>query len=563
MGMLDNTQNFFKDLFGLQIIPQKRDENNSAQIAVPLDDDGAASVSSAASYYGVYMDMDGMTAKNEAALIQKYREISLYPEVDQAIQDIVNEAIPMEDDEQGIHLLLDELDFSDNLKELITEEFNCILELLKYREFGGDIFKRWYVDGRLAYQVIVDKSNTKKGITELIPIDGVKIRKVREIKRGKSPTGIDIITEINEYFLFSEMGFTSQNTSSTTSTQTGIKLSTDAVAYCTSGYQNPTSGVVLSYLDKAIRPANQLRLLEDASVIAIMARAPERRIFYVDVGNLPKAKAEQYMKEIMNKYRNKMVYDAKTGDVRDDKKYMSLLEDFWMPRRGTKGTEIDTLPGASNISSQLDQVMYFQKKLWSAMNVPLSRMQQDQSLFSLGNSSEITRDEVKFQKFIDKLRARFSGLFYDLLRTQLILKGVCNDVEWDALKEKIKFKFQRDNYFAELKDLEILQQRMAVIPQVDPYLGKFFSKAFVQRKILGMSEEDIAEMDAEVEEEKDDPTAQPTGMGGPMDPSMMGGDPNDPNAQGGGDPNAPPGQGGQDDEEDQGYPFQQQQKGQQ
>jgi hypothetical protein len=532
------------NLFGLQIIPQKKDGNNSAALAAPLDDDGSVNVSSAAAYYGVYMDMDNAASKNEAALIQKYREISLYPEVEQAIQDIVNEAIPMEDSEQYVEALLDETELSDNLKTLISKEFEHVLALMDFRDVGADIFKRWYVDGRIAYQIIVDKTNPKKGITELIPLDATKVRKVRDIKRTKTESGVDAITDISEYFLYSESGFAQQNNTSTT-TQTGVKISKDAIAYCSSGYMNTNNGTVLSYLDKAIRPANQLRMLEDASVIYMLARAPERRIFYVDVGNLPKAKAEQYMRELMNKYRNKMVYDSVTGAVKDDKKYMSLLEDFWMPRRNGKGTEIDTLPGASNLQGQLDQVDYFQKKLWAAMNVPLSRMQPDTG-FSIGQSQEISRDEVKFQKFIDKLRMKFSGLFYDLLKTQLILTGVCNDVEWEDLKEKIKFKFQRDNYFSELKNLEILQSRMAIMPQVDPYLGKYFSKDWVQRKILNMTDEDIRDMDEQIDSEKGDPTAQPTFQGMPMDgmggdPSQQdyGQDPNDPNQQ---DPNQQQGQ---------------------
>lgn len=543
------------NLFGLNIQKQKKPgEDKSASFALPVDDEGASIVASAtnAAYYGVYFDTNALV-KDETQAIQKCREISLYPEVDIAIQDIVNEAIPHEDDSPIAEIILDELEFSDSLKEQIQDEFQKCQALLKFERLASDIFRRWYVDGRLYYHVVVDKNNTKRGISELRLIDATKMRKVKEIKKTKSPSGVEVIESINEYFIYSDAGFgtnaqNQQNNPGATSIQ-GVKLSPDSVIYCPSGYLDGNTNTVLSYLQKAIRPANQLRMLEDATVVYFIARAPERRIFYVDVGNLPKMKAEQYMKEIMNRYRNKMVYDARTGEIRDDKKYMSMLEDFWMPRRdNSKGTEITTLPGATNISGQLEAVEYFQKKLYQSLNIPVSRLQPDTG-FSLGRSTEVSRDEVKFQKFIDKLRRRFSVLLMDVLKTQLILTGVCNNLEWDEiLSNKIKFRFQRDNFFDELKEQEMLTSRMALLPQVDPYLGKFFSKKWVQKTLLRLTDEDIDKMDEEIEEEKDDPTAQPTMQGMPMDGMMPpGGD----GMEGGGypfqDPNAPP----QDEEEQQ------------
>lgn len=545
------------NFFGLTIVKQRKpDEDKSASFALPQDDEGASVVAAAnnAAYYGVYFDTNALV-KDETQAIQKCREVSLYPEVDIAVQDIVNEAIPHEDDSPIVELILDELEFSDSLKEEIQEEFDYCKALLKFEKLASDVFRRWYVDGRLYYHVIVDKNNLKRGITELRLIDATKMRKVKEVKKGKSPSGVEVIESVEEYFVYNEQGFgqtqSNNNQNIATSIQ-GIKLSTDAVIYCPSGYLDGNTNSVLSYLQKAIRPANQLRMLEDATVVYFIARAPERRIFYVDVGNLPKLKAEQYMKEIMNRYRNKMVYDARTGEIRDDKKYMSMLEDFWMPRRdNSKGTQIETLPGATNITGQLDAVDYFQKKLYQSLNIPVSRLQPDTG-FSLGRSTEVSRDEVKFQKFIDKLRRRFGQLLLDTLKTHLILKGICNNLEWDeVISDKIKLRFQRDNFFDELKEQEMLTSRMALLPQVDPYLGKYFSKKWVQKTLLRLTDDDIEKMDEEIEEEKGDPTAQPSMQGMPMDGSGMipPGDDGMGSDMGGypfQDPNAPP----QDTKED-------------
>ena len=519
------------NLFGLNIDWHKPVESKSAGIVAPANEDGASVVTTSASaYYGVYLDVDG-AIKSETQAIQSYREVASYPEIDLALQDIINEAIPHEDDQPQITLIMDDLDASDQLKDAIEEAFNCVLSKLGYNKNASDIFRKWYVDSRLYYQILVDIDNPRSGIVELRPIDPTKIRKVKEISRERSQQGVDIIKEVKEYYVYNEAGFSGASASynnTASSPVQGVKISPDAIVYVPSGLLDPTNVMVQGYLHKAIRPINQLRMLEDATIVYRIARAPERRIFYIDVGNLPKAKAEQHIKDIMNTYRNKMVYDAKTGNIRDDKKYMSMLEDFWLPRRdGSKGTEIDVLPGAQN-PGMVEEVTYFQQKVYQSLNIPVARMQPDTG-FSLGRTTEVTRDELKFQKFIDRLRRKFSQLFYDLLKTELVLRGICNNLEWDEdFKEKIFFRFQRDNYFAELKEIDILNSRLALLPQIDPYLGKYWSKVWVQKKILRMSDEDIRDMTLEINNEKDDPTAQPSmmaGMGAPMggDPSMMGG----------------------------------------
>jgi hypothetical protein len=535
------------NLFGLTITKNKKPENKSASISVGIDDEGGALASSTgAAYYGIYMDVDGV-AKNELLAIQKYREISLYPEVDTALQDIINEAVPQEDETNQLELNLDDLDLSDSLKDKIKDEFKYVLKVLKYKEYSADIFRRWYIDGRLFYQIIVDKDNLKRGIVDLIPLDGAKTRKIREIVKEKTQAGVDAIKEIKEYFVYNESGFGQQNSNvlSSASIQTqGIKLSPDSVIYVPSGYMDGNNQQVLSYLNKAIRSANQLRMLEDATVIYMIARAPERRIFYVDVGNLPKMKAEQYLKDIMNRYRNKMVYDAQTGVVKDDKKYMSMLEDFWMPRRdGGKGTEITTLPGATNMQGMLENVEYFKKKLYESLNIPFSRTQSETG-FSMGRTTEVTRDEVKFQKFIEKLRRKFSQLILDSLKTHLILKGIVNSVEWDEIVYDIELVFQRDNFFSELKEQDIFNSRMMLLQQTNQFVGNYFSKEYIWKTVLRMTNEDIEEMKDQINNEKDDPTAQAWSQQQMMQPPMMGGDPN----AGGGDPYS-------QDQQSQ-YPFQ-------
>lgn len=493
------------NIFGFSFGGKKEDtsiEKVIPSIIEPDVDDGTTLSSSSASYYGYYVDMDG-TVKDEIQAIQKYREISLFPDVDLAIQDIINEAIPYEDESPLVEIVLDRLETSDPIKEKITDEFNYILRLLRFNERAPDLFRKWYVDGRLYHNVLVDK-NPKNGIVELRSIEATKIKKIVELLKEKTPEGVEIVKGMKEYYVYSPNGFVAQTNLASTnaaSTAQGVKMTTESVIYTPSGFNDQNTGSVLSYLQKALRAANQLRMLEDAIVIYRLSRAPERRIFYIDVGNLPKAKAEQYVKDIMNRYRNKLVYDAKTGEIRDDKKYMSMLEDFWMPRReGGKGTEITTLPGGQNLG-ELTDVKYFQEKLYSALNIPLSRVQSE-SGFNIGRSTEITRDEVKFQKFIGKIRRKFSELFFDLLKMQLLLKGIINDDDWDEIKEVVTFRFQRDNFFSELKTQELTTARLQVAQMADLYIGKYFSVEQLRKQLFQMTDEEIEELDMQVKKEQ-------------------------------------------------------------
>lgn len=523
MGMFDSVAS----LFGLQIkkTPEEDEKDNSGALSVGLSDDSSAvSVASSASL-GLYLDVDGQI-KSEIMAILKYRDISLYPEVDSALQDIMNEAIPMEPDTDVVTLNLDHWTQSETVKQKFFDEFDTVKKLLYFETMASDMFRRWYVDGRMFFQIIVDKKHLEEGIQKLIPLDAVKVKKIKEITKEQTPQGADIIKKIEEYFIYNENGFGAKNSntqgaagqSEGTATR-GLKISPDAIIHVTSGYIDQTTGMALSYLHKAIRPINQLRMLEDATVVYFIARAPERRVFYVDVGTLPKLKAEQYMKDIMNRYRNKMVYDARTGDIRDDKKYMSMLEDFWMPRRdGGKGTEVSILPGAQNVSGYLDSLDWFKEKMYEALNVPKSRFQNEASGFSIGRTSEITRDELKFQKFVDRLRVRFAELLLQTLRTQLILKGICNTAEWEEIKQDIRIDFQKDNYFSEFKEQDMITSRLALLGQADLYLQKYFSKKYVQKNILRMTDESIIEMQKEIDDESDDEMCQPGQMGMPSVP---------------------------------------------
>lgn len=540
------------NLFGLEIKKIDRAADVSAALVPPKNEDGSFDVASLGSLnYGVYLDTSGAVT-SEYNAIQTYRQISQYAEIDIAIQDIVNEAIPHEVETSQIKIMFaDTAEYSDQFKETITEEFKEVLKLLDYNSYSSDIFRQWYVDGRISYQILVDKNDTSKGILELRALDVLKLKKVREIKREKTPLGAEAVVGIEEYYIYNEAGFlNSKNTTNgfsannNQSAQTGLKLSIDAVIYTHSGLFDSNGTTVIGALQKCIRPINQLRMMEDAMVVNRIARAPERRIFYIDVGALPKAKAEQYVKDIMNQYRNKIVYDGNTGSITSEKKYLSTLEDFFIPQRESKGTKIETLPGMQN--NGIEDTQYFKEKVYQALNIPISRLQPDTG-FSLGRTTEVSRDEVKFQKYIDKLRRKFSKLFLDVLKTNLILKGICNNLEWEELRQEILFDFQKDNAFAELKTLEVMQQKLAILPQFDQYLGKYFSKEYVIRNILHFSDEDILRMEEQIEAEKGDPLAQPTipGMPPGMDPSMMGnpmmGQPgipqDDPNAEPDFDPN--------------------------
>jgi hypothetical protein len=488
------------NLFGFQISRQKTDVEQQSEktFAPPSNEDGALTISAAA-YYGTYVDLDG-TAKNEVELISRYREMAMQPEIESAIDDIVNEAIVQNDNGKSIRLIMDDLKQPDKIKKAIEEEFNTILRVLNYQNMGTDIFRRFYIDGRLFYHVVIDEKNPQSGIKELRYIDPRKIRKVREIKKQKDgTTASDVVTTVNEYYIYND-----KVVSGTSSSYgpVGVRIAKDAVINVNSGLMDSRRAVVLSYLHKAIKPLNQLRMIEDATVIYRISRAPERRIFYIDVGNLPKLKAEQYLRDIMIKYKNKLVYDAQTGEVRDDRKFLSMMEDFWLPRReGGKGTEITTLPGGQNLG-ELEDVKYFEKKLYKALNVPISRLDPNQTGFSLGRVGEITRDEVKFSKFVDRQRQKFSEVFDQALRVQCVLKGICTADEFEEFKENIYYDFIKDNNFAELKEAELVRERLSLLGAVDPYVGRYYSMEWIQRNVLRMTEDDIKLMRDQIDEEK-------------------------------------------------------------
>jgi hypothetical protein len=488
-------------LFGFTISRDKDIESQQTQpsFSPPSNDDGALTITSAA-YYGTYVDLDG-TAKNEVELISRYREMAMQPEIESAIDDIVNEAICQDDNGNSIKIVLDDVDAPDKIKKAIYSEFDTILRMLNYRNMSHDIFRRYYVDGRLFYHVIIDRENPTAGIKELRYIDPRKLKKVREIKKTKDErTGVDIMNVVNEYYIWNDKVTTG---SSSSFGPVGVRITTDSVLSIVSGLMDSRRAVVLSYLHKAIKPLNQLRMIEDATVIYRISRAPERRIFYIDVGNLPKLKAEQYLRDIMVKYKNKLVYDANTGEVRDDRKFLSMMEDFWLPRReGGKGTEITTLPGGQNLG-ELEDVKYFEKKLYKALCVPISRLNPETSGFSLGRTNEITRDELKFAKFVDRMRQKFAEVFDQALRVQCVLKGICNENEWKIFKENIHYDFITDNNFSELKDAELMKERLSLLQEVDPYTGRYFSQAWIQKNVLRMDNSEIKVMQTEIEKEKE------------------------------------------------------------
>jgi hypothetical protein len=480
------------ELFGFKIT-RKKDEGES--FTLPSSDDGTIEVAGGG-FYSQTLDVDGRD-KTENDLIRRYRDIAIQPECDSAIEDIVSEGIASNEYDAPVALRLDRLEYSSKVKKRINEEFDRVLQLLDFNIKGHDIFRRWYVDGRIYYHKVIDKKEPRKGIKELRYIDPRKIKKVREVIKDRPDpvTGIDKQKQTLEYYLYNEKVVDNSATP-----QSALKITTDSIAFCPSGLVDQTKGSVLSYLHKAIKPVNQLRMIEDALVIYRISRAPERRIFYIDVGNLPKIKAEQYLKDVMSRYRNKLVYDASTGEIRDDRNHMSMLEDFWLPRReGGRGTEITTLPGGSNLG-EIEDIVYFQRKLYRSLNVPMSRMEAEQN-FSIGRSTEITRDELKFSKFVQRLRKKFSALFHDVLRTQLVLTGVIAEEEWDKIKEHIQYDFLQDGHFAELRDAEILRERIDMLGQVEPYVGNFFSKSWVRKHILHQTDQEIEEIENEIEEE--------------------------------------------------------------
>ena len=502
-------------LFGFEIKRKESTKDELKSFVEPMNDDGAISVA-AGGAQSTFVDLDG-TAKTEAELVNRYRSMLLQPEVQSAVDDIVNEAITVSDDKSVVECVTDDIELPESIKKKIREEFDTILKLLDFSNQGYDIFNRWYVDGRLNYHVIIDEKAPKKGILELRYIDSRKIRKVREYERQRVDNTQFALKRLkNEYYMYTERGYDSSmvaNAINANDAIQGLRIAKDSIVSCNSGLINDRNTVIISHLHKAFKPLNQLRMMEDASVIYRISRAPERRVFYIDVGNLPKVKAEQYLREMMTNHKNKLVYDASTGEMRDDRKFMTVTDDFWLPRReGNRGTEITSLPGGQNLG-EMEDIEYFQKKLYKSLNVPLSRLEPDTG-FSLGRASEISRDEVKFAKFIRRLRGRFSILFDKTLEKQLILKGIIKPEEWDQIKDKIRYNFMNDNHFEELKETEILRDRLAILADISNYTGAYFSKEWVRKNVLRMTEDDIEEikkqMDTEAEEEPEEvPPSEP------------------------------------------------------
>ena len=498
------------ELFGFSITRAKKQADPKQSFTTTQADDGTQTVA-AGGYFGQYLDMEG-TAKSEADLIRRYREVALHPECDMAIEDIVNEAIVANELKDAVRVNVSDLPYGQEVRRKIEDEFKQVLRLMNFNTKGHDIFRRWYVDGRIYYHKIIDRNSPVKGITELKYIDPRKVKKIREIRKkrpdGPVPHGLSVVDEYVEYFVYNEKGVSGSTSGA------GIKIAPDTIAFCPSGLIDQNKNMVLSYLHKAIKPVNQLRMIEDATVIYRIARAPERRIFKIDVGNLPKVKAEQYLRDVMARYRNKLVYDASTGEIRDDRNYMSMLEDFWLPsREGGRGTDISTLPGGQNLGEIAD-IEYFRAKLYRSLNVPASRLEANQG-FNLGRASEITRDELKFTKFVQRLRKKFTELFNDLLRTQLILKGIISEDDWFTVRDSMNYDFLQDGHFAELKQTEMLRERLALANEMRDYIGKFFSVEYVRKNVLKQNEREIEDMDKQIKKEIDDgiiasPTAQST-----------------------------------------------------
>ena len=494
------------ELFGFEIT-RKKDElrttevKNAKSFVPPVDDDGTPVIQQQAGYisggaYGAYVDMEG-GIKNEAELIRRYRETSLVPECDSAIEDIVNECITSDISDRIVALDLRDVKLSDSIKNKIQNEFAHILSLMKFNQNSHEIFRKWYVDGRIYFHKVVDSKRPKLGIVDLRAIDPLKIKKVRNVEKGKDPkTKIERVEKVEEFYMFNDKGF--DKTSATEGAT--VKIAPEAVSYTTSGLLDYTRNVVIGYLHKALKTANQLAMMEDALVIYRISRAPERRIFYIDVGNLPKAKAEQYLADVMHKYRNKLVYNAETGEIKDDRKHMSMLEDFWLPRReGGRGTEITTLPGGQNLAD-IDDIEYFKKKLYQSLNVPATRLEADNG-FNMGRASEISRDELKFNKFTNRLQKKFARVFTDILKTHLVLKEIVSGEEFDKFKDFLQYEFATDNHFTELKEAEILRERLDTLGTIGDYVGKYYSNEYVRKYVLRQTEEDIKIIDQQIKDE--------------------------------------------------------------
>jgi len=502
-------------LFGFSIEDNEPLSPTAVSPVPPNDEDGVDHYMSSG-FFGSYVDLEGVY-RTEFELIKRYREMALHPEVDSAIEDIINEAIVTDLNDAPVKLDLDNLNASDGIKNKIRSEFKFIVDLMDFDRKAHEIYRNWYVDGRIYYHKIIDLKNPQEGLQELRYIDAMKMRHIRKQKKkpedklrqiqgsnNDNPMAYEW-PEIEEYFIYNPKASYPTGNMNATGASQGIKIAKDAISYTTSGLVDRNKGAVLSYLHKAIKAVNQLRMIEDSLVIYRLSRAPERRIFYIDVGNLPKVKAEQYLRDVMMRYRNKLVYDASTGEIRDDKKYMAMLEDFWLPRReGGRGTEITTLPGGQNLG-EITDIDYFKKKLYRSLNVPPSRMDGEGG-FNLGRSSEILRDELKFTKFVGRLRRRFSNMFNDMLKTQLLLKNIITPEDWEVMSEHIQYDFLYDNHFSELKDAELLNERLGSLEGVQPYIGKYFSQDWVRRKVLHQTDEEIIEQDAQIKKEIADGT---------------------------------------------------------
>ena len=496
-------------LFGFSIEDSGEESKSVVSPVPPAQEDGNDHYITSG-FFGSYVDIEG-TYKNEVELIRRYREMALHPEVDSAIEDIVNEAIVSDLNDSPVEIELSNLNASEGIKKILRDEFKTIKDLLDFDKKSHEIYRNWYVDGRLYYHKVIDLKSPEEGIKELRYIDAAKMKFVRHSKKQAKDLGVQArvkeltsqdmaFPEIEEYFVYTPKANYPTGNPAAAGDQKGVKFSKDSITYCTSGLVDRNKGSTLSYLHKSIKALNQLRMIEDSLVIYRLSRAPERRIFYIDVGNLPKVKAEQYLRDVMSRYRNKLVYNANTGEIRDDKKMMSMMEDFWLPRReGGRGTEITTLPGGQNLG-ELTDVEYFKKKLYKALNVPISRIEGDGG-FNLGRSSEILRDELKFSKFVGRLRKRFSVMFLDMLKTQLLLKNVVTPEDWESMSEHIQFDFLYDNHFAELKEAELMENRINLATIAEPYVGKYFSQDYVRRKIIRQTDADILEEDAKIEQE--------------------------------------------------------------
>jgi hypothetical protein len=484
------------EVFGFKLERTKKQQTDFKALksfVVPTTDDGAIPVE-AGGFYGQYVDLDG-SVRNDFELVAKYREMSMDPICEIAVDDIVNEAIVSEPGKMPVKLsFTNDNTLSPKIKSKIEEEFKNVLRLLSFDSRGYEVFRRWYVDGKVYFHLIIDEEKPEKGILEVRYVDPLNIQKIREFKKETRPDGTKIITGFRDFYLYNK------DNPKVGSAQ-GIKISEDAIAFCSSGLFDSRYRRTVGFMHKAIKPLNQLRMMEDAVVIYRISRAPERRIFYIDVGNLPKTKAEAYVKDIMNRYRNKLVYDAQTGEIRDDRKFMSMLEDYWLPRReGSKGTEITTLSGAQNLG-ELADIIYFQKKLYHALNVPISRLQQDKGI-SLGRSSEINRDELKFSKFITRLRSKFNELILDILRKQVLLKNIITPDDWNGIKEVLFLDYLKDSYYVETKNAELRKQRSGELNELEKYIGKYYSHYWIRSQVLGMTEGEMREMDKQMTEER-------------------------------------------------------------